>query len=142
MKALSNPKDASLFDKVIAAKHNANTNTTSSTVNIGSNPAPTKDTNLKHRPSLLDQMLAEDHTKADLIKPPKAADNNNISTTVPEPLEKILVLNGPKDQDDTAAQKSLAIVPAKKRGGGSLWKKLLCRKKIGANKKVPGPLAT
>ncbi|KAK4262318.1 hypothetical protein QN277_027894 [Acacia crassicarpa] len=142
LKALSNPKEASLFDKVIAANHNANTNTTSSSVNMGSSPAPTKDTNLKRRPSLLDQMLAEDHTKADLIKPPKAADNNNISTTVPEPLEKILVLNGPKDQGDTAAQKSLAIVPAKKRGGGSLWKKLLCRKKIGANKKVPGPLAT
>ena len=87
-------------------------------------------------------MLAEDHTKADFIKPQKAGDSDNISTVVAEPLEQILDLNGTKYQDDRAAQKSLAIVPAKKKGGGSLWKKLLCRKKIAVNKKTSGSLAT
>ncbi|XP_028764031.1 filament-like plant protein 7 isoform X1 [Neltuma alba] len=142
LKALSDPKDASLFDKVIAPRGNAITNTTSSTVDVGSSPAPPKDASVKQRASLLDQMLAEDHTKVNVNKYPKAGDSNNISTAVVEPLEKILVLDGTKDQDDTAGQKSLAIVPAKKRGGGSLWKKLLCRRKIGANKKISGPLAT
>lgn len=136
LKALSDTKDASLFDKVIATNSNAITNTTSSTVNVSSSPVPSQDARVKRRSSLLDQMLAEDYTKADIMNPAKAGDSNNISTVVTEPLEQILVLNGTKDQDDTAAQKSLAI--AKRRGGGSLWKKLLCRRKIGANKKTPG----
>lgn len=134
MKALADPKDASLFDKVIASKSNTITNMSPSTVNVDQCPVPPKEIRLKHRSSLLDQMLAEDDTEANDLKPPKAGDGNNSSSAVTEPLEKVMVLTGTIDQDDSAATKSLAIVPAKKRGGGSLWKKLLWRKKVSAKK--------
>ncbi|KAF7828705.1 filament-like plant protein 7 isoform X1 [Senna tora] len=121
LKALADPKDASLFDKVIATKSNT---ITTSTVNVDP-----KDMRAKHRPSLLDQMLAEDDTKAD------------IPNAVTGPQEKVLVLNGTKEQDESAARKSLAIVPVKKRGSVGLWKKIWWRKK-NANKKTHIPLAS
>ncbi|KAI4314984.1 hypothetical protein L6164_027838 [Bauhinia variegata] len=136
LKALAAPKDASLFDKVIPTQSNKMTNT----VNADTSSAPSKITEVKHRSSLLDQMLAEDDSKSKNVKTPKAVDGISNPTTAPgyiEPLEKILVLNGVRDQDDSAAVNSLAIVPNKKQVGVSLWKKLLWRKKRIANKKTP-----
>ena len=152
LKALAVPKDTSLFDKVITAtnrSYNRMTNTTPTTlnvdnVNIYSNPMPSKDMNLKLWPSLLDQMPAEDDTKAKDLKACKADNGNASPANVPgfiQPLEKILVLGAIKDQSDTAEVNSLAIVPNKKCGSGSLWKKLW-RKKRGVNKKTPYQFAT
>ncbi|TKY55691.1 Filament plant protein 7 [Spatholobus suberectus] len=138
LKAMATPKDASLFDNVIAAQFDTITNTATApntTVNVDPSPAPPKLVKVKNR-SLLDQMLADD-TNA---KVPKASDGNSNPITIPgviEPLEKILVLNGVKDQEDSSTVNSLAIVPAKKPGSGSLWRKLLWRKKKSANMKTP-----
>ncbi|MED6221686.1 hypothetical protein PIB30_057173 [Stylosanthes scabra] len=134
LKALAAPKDATLFDNAIA---NSVTNTGPATTSH-EDPSPVleKDTRLKNR-SLLDQMLAED----DKTKVSNESDGKTTHSTIPaniETLEKILVLNGSKGNDDEDAVNSLAIVPAKKQGSGSLWKKLW-RKKKSANKKAPLP---
>lgn len=131
LKALAAPNDACLFDKVIAAQSNKITPTT----------VPQKEMKVKNRASLLDQMLAEDDTKAMDLKTPKPVDVNTSSTTATlpghsEPLEKILVLNGFKNQDESDVVSSLDIVPTKKPGGGSLWKRLLWRKKRSASVKL------
>ncbi|XP_061363625.1 filament-like plant protein 7 [Gastrolobium bilobum] len=133
LKALAAPKDASLFDNVIAV--------TSTTMNVDPSPATPKVMKVKNR-SLLDQMLAEEDTKP---KVSKASDGNSNPITIPgiiEPLEKILALNEIKGQDVSATVNSLAIVPSKKPGSGSLWKKILWRKKKSANIKTPLPLKT
>ncbi|KAJ1414483.1 Filament-like plant protein [Sesbania bispinosa] len=120
LKALAAPKDVSLFDNAIASQRHTITSTTT---------VPLKGMKVKNRSSLLDQMLAEDDTKAMVCK---ASDRSSSPTSIPgfiQPLEKILVLNGLKGQDDNASVKSLAIVAAKKSGGRNLWKKLLGRKK-------------
>ncbi|OIV93870.1 hypothetical protein TanjilG_05573 [Lupinus angustifolius] len=85
----------------------------------------------------LQTMLAEDGTKSKVLK---VSDGDSIATVIPsiiEPLEKILVLNRIKGHDDDSTDvNSLAIVPAKKKlGSGSLWKKILRRKKKSSNKK-------
>ncbi|KAL2573851.1 hypothetical protein AAZV13_17G154800 [Glycine max] len=138
LKAMAVPKDASLFDNVVATQFDANTNTatttTLTTANVNPSPAPPKFMKVKSR-SLLDQMLADD-TKA---KVPKASDGNANPITIPgviEPLEKILVLNRVNDHEDRTTDKSLAIVPAKKPGSGSLWRKLLRRRKKSAILKI------
>lgn len=138
LKALAAPKDASLFDNAIAAERNTVTHTatttTTTTTNVDPSSVPPKVMRLKNR-SLLDQMLAEDDTKA---KKSKASHGNSTPTTTPsiiQPLEKILVLNGIKGQDDSPTANSLAIVPAEKPGSRSLWKKILWRKKKSFNKK-------
>ena len=85
-------------------------------------------------------MLAEDFYKVKDTKSVKCKESDNnttptiISNKVTEPLEKILILNGIKHQDDDDAMNSLAIVPSKKRGGVNFWRKLLWRKKK-SNKK-------
>jgi hypothetical protein len=96
-------------------------------------------------------MLAEDNpTTKDLTFPKtKEVDSNSTSTFGPkrvvEPLENILNLNlkycAPRE-DDNASTGSFALVPSKKRGGGSLWKRLLWRKKKGNSKKAPLPIAS
>ncbi|RDX89797.1 Filament-like plant protein 7, partial [Mucuna pruriens] len=134
LKAMASPKDASLFDNVMAAQFNTITNTataatTTTTVNVDPSPGPPKLLKVKNR-SLLDQMLADD-TKA---KVPKESNGGNFN--VIEPLEKIFVLNG-VNQEDSTTDNSLAIVPAKKPGSGSLWRKLLRIKKKSANMKTP-----
>ena len=135
LKAMAAPKDASLFDNVIAAQFKANTNTAATTTtNVDPSLAPPKFMKVKSR-SLLDQMLADD-TKA---KVPKGSNDNSNPITIPgvlEPLEKILVLNGVKDHEDRTTDNSLAIVPAKKPGSGSLWRKLLRRRKKSAILKI------
>ncbi|GAU38299.1 hypothetical protein TSUD_157840, partial [Trifolium subterraneum] len=145
LKSLAAPKDASLFDNVIAAQL-TNTNTSSDTTTtteskMNSNPDPPKVMKAKNR-SLLDQMLFEDDTKA---KVSKVSDHDSNLVTIPgiiEPLEKILALNGFKDQDDNATADDLAIVPTKKPRSGSLWKKLLWKKKKSGNLKTTLPLNT
>ncbi|VVA17295.1 PREDICTED: filament [Prunus dulcis] len=139
LKAMAAPKEAALFDKVITNPTDINTLKAKAT-------CPTPQKKLNQRSSLLDQMLAEDGAGIKNLMSPKTkeVDGNSTSTYSPnrviEPLENILVLNG-KYQDDNATVGSLAIVPGKKRGGGSLWKKLLWRKK-GSSKKAPLPIAS
>ncbi|TKY70593.1 Filament plant protein 7 [Spatholobus suberectus] len=119
LKALAAPKDASLFDNAFASQHHTITNT---------NTVPLEDMKVKNRSSLFD-MLADDDNKA---KASKASERSSSPTSIPgfkQPLEKILVLNGLKDQDDSASVNSLAIVPAKKSGGRNFWKRLFGRKK-------------
>ena len=148
LKALAAPKDASLFDKVIANPSNIITTTDTAILNVDNvnmdpSTVPSKDTKLKHRSSLLDQMLAEDDTTADHLKTAKEDDGNTTPATIPgfvEPLDdKLIVVNGMKEQDDGVAVNSLAVVPTKKRGNGSLWKKLW-RNRRNANKKTSHPL--
>lgn len=131
------PKDASLFDSVVATQFNTVTNNTATTISTTANvdPSPTHPKVIKVKTrSLLDQMLADD-SKAQI---PKASDGNSnlIIPGVIEPLEKILVLNGVKGHEDRSTDNSLAIVPAKKPGSGSLWRKLLRRKKRSASMKT------
>ncbi|KAK7251017.1 hypothetical protein RIF29_33876 [Crotalaria pallida] len=137
LKALAAPKDPSLFDTVIADECNTINNTvtiTTTTTNVDPSSMPPKV--MKKNRSLLDQMLAEDDTKT---KVSKVCSDNAILTTTPsiiQPLEKILVLNGIKGQDnDNDTVNSLAIVPAKKPASLSLWKKILRRKKKISSKK-------
>jgi len=100
--------------------------------------------------SLLDQMLSEDDTKS---KVSKVSDRDSDLATIPgiiQPLEKILSLNEFKAPDDSVTANDLAIVttkkpaivPTKKPGSGSLWKKLLWKKKKSANMKTSLPLNT
>lgn len=137
LKAMAAPKDASLFDSVVVTtQFNTMTNNAAPTMTTAANadPSPThpKVIKVKNR-SLLDQMLADDTAQV-----PKASDGNSnlIVPGVIEPLEKILVLNGVKGHEDRRSDNSLAIVPAKKSGSGSLWRKLLRRKKRSASMKA------
>ncbi|XP_019429773.1 PREDICTED: filament-like plant protein 7 isoform X2 [Lupinus angustifolius] len=142
LKALTAPKDASLFDPVIAGQSNTDNNmaiitTTTATTNVDTSILPQKVVKVKNR-SLLDQMLAEDDTKA---KVSKAIDYNSTTTTIPtiiQPLEKILALNGVKGHnDDNDTVNSLAILPAQKTRSESLWKKILRRQKKSSKKNTP-----
>lgn len=136
LKAMAAPKDASLFDSVVTTQFNTMTNnaatTITTTANVDPSPPHPKVIKVKNR-SLLDQMLADDTALV-----PKASDGNSniIVPGVIEPLEKILLLNGVKDREEKRADNSLAIVPAKKPGSGSLWRKLLRRKKRSASLKT------
>lgn len=141
LKALAAPNEASLFDKAIAAQCNRTIPTT-------------KPQKVKNRASLLDQMLAEDDTKSKSLKAPRTIDGNPIITTtttsttaavtgtmipgISEPLEKILGLNGFNSRHESDVVSSLDIVPTKKRSG-SLWKKLLWRKKVSTSMKLKRP---
>lgn len=141
LKALAAPREAALFDKVIATPTDTVTSTTITA--IATTPTPPKDQIMNQRSSLLDQMLAEDDSAAKYLKFRKTKETDGNSTRKDngafQTLEKILVLNGVKREDDDATAGSLAIVPSKKRGGGSLWRKLLWRKKTVNSKKLPLP---
>ncbi|XP_020217109.1 filament-like plant protein 7 [Cajanus cajan] len=120
LKALAAPKDASLFDNAIATQHHTIANT---------NAVPLKDMKAKNRSSLFDQMMADDDTKA---KGCKASERSSSPSSIPgfkQPLEKILLLNGLKGQDDSPSVNSMAIVPAKKSFGRNFWRRLFGRKK-------------
>ena len=139
LKALATPREAALFDKVIANPTDTiiTTTTTAST--------PPKDRSMNQHASLLDQMLAEDDAAAKVLKSPKIKEISGNSTIKDigsfQPLEKILVINGVKHEDENATGGSLAIVPSKIRGGGNLWRKLLWRKRKGNSKKTSLPFA-
>ncbi|CAJ1929548.1 unnamed protein product [Sphenostylis stenocarpa] len=120
LKALAAPKDASLFDNAIAAQRHTVTNT---------NSVSLKEMKVINRSSLFDQMVADDDTKA---KVAKASERSSCPISIPgckQPLEKILLLNGLKGQEDSASVNSLAIVPTKKSGGRNFWRRLFGRKK-------------
>ncbi|KAK9990659.1 hypothetical protein SO802_025644 [Lithocarpus litseifolius] len=139
LKALAAPREAALFDKVIANPTDTIITTTTTA------PTPPKDRSMNQHSSLLDQMLAEDDAAAKALKSPKIKEINGNSTIKDigsfQPLEKILVINGVIHEDDNATGGSLAIVPSKKRGGGNLWRKLLWRKRKGNSKKTSLPFA-
>lgn len=122
LKAIAATKDVSIFDNIIAAhRRPIVTNTTSVSV-------PLKDMKVKNRPSLLDQMLAEDEAKAKFCK---TSEKSFI-----QPLEKIVVLKGLKGCDDDVNVNSLAILPAKKYGRLSLWKRMLGTRRKPKRKQV------
>lgn len=143
LKALSTPSDAVLFDKVISTSDDTKAApVTTMTSTALSKP---KDKIMNQRSSLLDHLLAEDNAAAN-NKSPKVKESDNYSSAffsneVIESLEKILSLDGTKHQDDEVAVSSLAIVPSKKRGGASLWRKLLWRKRKSNSRKPPFPFA-
>ncbi|KAK3195826.1 hypothetical protein Dsin_027136 [Dipteronia sinensis] len=130
LKALASPRDAALFDKVFST----------------TNPATTTTTNnkkLNKRISLRDQMLAEDGTKAEVVKSPKDKGASSIEDTPKPSLPRTSDYNalhtvrvhtpeahpGSKNKPSNTAVGSLALVPSKKRGVGLLMKLLLRRKK-------------
>ncbi|XP_009367334.2 filament-like plant protein 7 [Pyrus x bretschneideri] len=131
LKAMASPREAALFDKVITHPSDTDTPTAKAA-------SQTPHRNLNQRSSLLDKMLAEDGASINDFTSPmtKEVGSNSTSTLGPN----ILVLNS-KYQNDNAAADSLAIAPSKKRGGGSLWRKLVWRKKKGNNLKTPLPIA-
>lgn len=138
LKALAAPREAALFNKVIS--NPTNTNPETNTTTTIASPTENRENNMYRRPSLLDQMLAEDVAKAKDLKSPDTKEIDGNSTTLVtnetiKPLEKILVLNS-KHHDEDAVVDSLAIVPSKKRGSGSLWRKLLWKKKKSNSKKT------
>ncbi|KAK2657514.1 hypothetical protein Ddye_010566 [Dipteronia dyeriana] len=152
LKALAPPKEAALFDKVVSASTDVRTSTTTTTsINTAPKPTLPKNKITTQRSSLLDQMIAEDNVKGEDFNSPKIieSDNNNINSIfipngVAEPLEKIIVLNGNNklDEDPVPVGHSLAIVPSKKRGSGSLLKRLFSRKKkVSSSKKMSLPFA-
>lgn len=124
LKALAAPKDASLFDNAIASQRRTVTNT---------NPVPLKEMKVKNRSSLFDHMVADDDTKANVnAATVTASERSSSPISIPnfkQPLEKILLLNGLKGQEDSASVNSLAIVPTKKSGGRNFWRRLFGRKK-------------
>ncbi|XP_015577504.1 filament-like plant protein 7 isoform X1 [Ricinus communis] len=135
LKALAAPSEASLFDKVISSSPDRNGDSISTNTTLS---AP-RNKLMNQRSSLRDQMLAEDNAKTKSGGSPQTKESDNVgfvSDGKVEPLEKILILNETKVQDDNVAIRSLAIVPRKKRGGGNLWRKLLWRKK-NTNSKNP-----
>lgn len=147
LKALAAPREAALFDKVIATPTDIVTTTTTTSITATATvtaTTPPKDKIMNQRSSLLDQMLAEDDSAAKYLKFRKTKETDGKSTrkdngAFQQPLEKIIVLNGVKHEDDDATAGSLAIVPSKKREGVSLWRKLMWRKKKGNIKKPPLP---
>ncbi|XP_004288015.1 PREDICTED: filament-like plant protein 7 isoform X1 [Fragaria vesca subsp. vesca] len=139
LKAMAAPREAALFDKVITDPANVNTTTAIATV-------PTSNKTMSRRSSLLDKMLAEDGTTTKDSTSPKTkeVDDNSTSTFGPkkvvEPLENILNLKV-KYQDEDATTGSFALVPSKKRNG-SLWRKLIWRRKKSSSKKAPLPITS
>ncbi|KAJ6777210.1 FILAMENT-LIKE PROTEIN (DUF869) [Salix koriyanagi] len=125
LKALASPREAALFDNVFTT-----TGATTTATNIR---------NMNKRFSLRDQMLAEDRSKAIILRSPtddaqisslnhSDSDNGkglispNALVCAPE------AYYGPKNKASDAAVEGLAIVPGKKLGFG-LLRRLLMRKK-------------
>ncbi|KAL9327645.1 hypothetical protein ACSQ67_002648 [Phaseolus vulgaris] len=76
-------------------------------------------------------MVADGGTKAN-VGVITASETSSNPISIPgfkQPLEKVLLLNGLKGQEDTASVNSLAIVPTKKSGGRNFWRRLFGRKK-------------
>ncbi|KAL5987712.1 hypothetical protein ACLOJK_035464 [Asimina triloba] len=145
LKALASPRDAALIDKVIATQSSAK-----------NKPS--------QRHSLLDQMLAEDDSEDnEEVKSPKTkeiictGDVQKMATPKAgllygQGISSVDNTNNPvnssfKDSPVKSPRKlhglenpgvSLAIVPKRRTGGGSLWRKLLMRKKRESSKKTVG----
>ncbi|KAB5541315.1 hypothetical protein DKX38_014289 [Salix brachista] len=129
LKALASPREAALLDEVFTT-----TGATATATNIK---------NMSRRFSLRDQMIAEDRSKAIILRSPTEvarksslnhADNGNelISPSalacVPE------AYFGPKHKSGNAAVGALAIIPSKRQGFG-LLRRLLMRRTKGASVK-------
>ncbi|KAL0438414.1 UNVERIFIED_CONTAM: Filament-like plant protein 7 [Sesamum latifolium] len=133
LKALASPSDAALFDKVISTPADSVATSLST---------PRK--NISQRSSLLDKMLAED--KARLVASPgtrKDTKNGNDSSAVSnnaamESSSKFTDPNGTNhDEKSKTAAASMDIVPCKKKGGRSFFKRLFRRRKKGNSLKTP-----
>ncbi|PKI51626.1 hypothetical protein CRG98_027992 [Punica granatum] len=126
LKAVASPDEANLFDKVIVTT-------------TDDSASPKKSTS--HRPSLLDQMLAEDKAKANDNETRVTHDNPMFIPD--EPTGQPEKLNGFKGvanrEGEDRKMESLAIVPLKKQGGGGIWRKLFWRKKRVSSKKASAP---
>ncbi|KAM3695034.1 hypothetical protein ACJW31_07G100400 [Castanea mollissima] len=136
LKALASPREAVLFDKVFC-------NTSAA--------APTTDNkNMNKRSSLRDRMLAEDGTKAEILKSSKSKEAISTADTQKElhnsnSNNALCALNGlvrtpeaylsSKHKGVNDAVGALAVVASKKQGGFGLLRKLLLRRKKGGSKK-------
>ncbi|KAI3409333.1 uncharacterized protein J3R85_019462 [Psidium guajava] len=141
LKALASPKDAALFDKIVPTPKDSNSSiATDSMTMIQASP---KNKSMARRSSLLDKMLAEDNANATNPKSSNMKGENNDCSILlgglMEPSEKLLSSNGTKPTDIHEAVGSLTIMPLRKRGGGSIWRKLLWRKKRVNSKKASLP---
>ncbi|KAK4426381.1 Filament-like plant protein 7 [Sesamum alatum] len=133
LKALASP-DAALFDKVISTPADSVVTTLST---------PRK--NISQRSSLLDKMLAEDNVRLGASLGTKkdtknGNDNSAGSTNAPmESPSKFTDPNGTNNHDEKSktAAASMDIVPCKKKGGRSFFKRLFWRRKKGNNLKTP-----
>lgn len=136
LKALASPREAVLFDKVFC-----NTSTAAPT---------TDDKNMNKRSSLRDRMLAEDGTKAEILKSSKSKETISTADTQKElhnsnSNNALCALNGlvhtpeaylsSKHKGVNDAVGALAVVASKKQGGFGLLRKLLLRRKKGGSKK-------
>lgn len=129
LKALASPREASLFDKVFTTP--------------GATAAATNIRNMNRRFSLRDQMIAEDRSKAIILRSPTEdaqksslnhADNGNELISPNALVCAPEAYFGPKHKSGNAAVGALAIVPSKKQGFG-LLRSLLMRRKKGTSKK-------
>ncbi|KAE8007996.1 hypothetical protein FH972_004546 [Carpinus fangiana] len=142
LKALASPRESALFDKVFC-----NTSTAALTID---------NEKLSKRSSLRDRMIAEDDTKAEILKSPK-----NKETTSTADTQKQLVLHsdsynascalnalvhtpeaylGSKHKGGNNAVGALSIVPSKKQGRFGLLRKLLLRRKKGSGRTSRSPV--
>ncbi|KAL9371024.1 hypothetical protein Peur_036164 [Populus x canadensis] len=129
LKALASPREAALFDKVFTT--------------TGATAAATNIKNMNRRFSLRDQMIAEDRSKAIILRSP-TEDAQKSSLNHTDNGNELISPNalvcapeayfGPKYKSGNAAVGALAIVPSKKQGFG-LLRSLLMRRKKGASKK-------
>ena len=129
LKALASPREAALLDEVFTT-----TGATDTATNIK---------NMNRRFSLRDQMIAEDRSKAIILRSPTEdaqkssldhSDSDNGKGLIsPNALVCAPDAYGPKQKAGDAAVEGLAIVPGKKLGFG-LLRRLLMRKK-GASRK-------
>ncbi|KAL0325877.1 UNVERIFIED_CONTAM: Filament-like plant protein 7 [Sesamum radiatum] len=133
LKALASPSDAALFDKVIS--------TPADSV-VTSLSTPRK--NISQRTSLLDKMLAEDKARpVASLGTKKDTKNGNDSSAVStnaamESSSKFTDLNGTNyNEKSKTAAASMDIVPCKKKGGRSFFKRLFRRRKKGNSLKTP-----
>ncbi|XP_048128128.1 filament-like plant protein 7 isoform X2 [Rhodamnia argentea] len=138
LKALASPKDAALFDKIVPTPKDADSSIATNSIAIMIRESP-KNKSMARRSSLLDKMLAEDNANATNLKSSDMKGENNHCSILlgglMEPSEKLLSSNGTKPTDVDEPVGSLAIMPLRKRGAGSLWRKLLWRKKkVNSNK--------
>ncbi|KAJ8764301.1 hypothetical protein K2173_006041 [Erythroxylum novogranatense] len=145
LKALATPKEAALFDKVIPT--NSESNTPSDTSMKSITLAEQKDKVMNQRSSLLERMLADDSLEVKDMGSPKIQATEKFSGSALvsnggiDPLDKILVVNGNKQPENSVAVGSLALVPTRKRGVATLWRKLLWRKTKSYSKKPTLPFA-
>ncbi|KAJ4825390.1 hypothetical protein Tsubulata_024075 [Turnera subulata] len=125
LKALASPREAALFDRVF--------NTTSSTT------TGPKIRNFHKRFSLRDQMIAEDRSKAIILRSP--AENTQKPTSDNFDNSNALVCApgsnfGSNHRVGDTPVGTLAIVPAKKHGGFGFIRKIIMRRKKASSKKA------